>query len=79
MKLSRSVARYRGKPPREDEANLVERLKRIAQKKRRRGYRLAYRELRREGLTVNHIIDACGVGSACIGSGGGRGCRCRRA
>jgi len=32
----------------------VERLKEIAQKKRRRGYRLAHRELRRSGLVVNH-------------------------
>jgi transposase InsO family protein len=32
----------------------VERLKEIAQKKRRRGYRLAHRELHRSGLVVNH-------------------------
>jgi putative transposase len=48
------VARYRPRPPREDETDLVERLKWIAQRKRRRGYRLAHQELRREGLRVNH-------------------------
>jgi transposase InsO family protein len=37
-----------------DEAALVERLKEIANKKRRRGYRLAHRELRRCGMVVNH-------------------------
>jgi transposase InsO family protein len=37
-----------------DEAALVERLKEIARKKRRRGYRLAHRELRRQGWSVNH-------------------------
>ena len=37
-----------------DEAALVERLKQIANKKRRRGYRLAHRELRRQGWPVNH-------------------------
>lgn len=52
---ARSVARYRtGSPKRVDEAALVERLKQIATKKRRRGYRLAHRELRRWGLVVNH-------------------------
>jgi putative transposase len=51
--LARSTARYRVRP-RADEAQLVERLKYIARKKRRRGYRLAHQELRREGLPVNH-------------------------
>jgi putative transposase len=51
--LARSTARYRVRP-RADEAQLVERLKDIARKKRRRGYRLAHQELRREGLPVNH-------------------------
>ena len=52
---ARSVARYRtGAPKRVDEAALVERLKQIARKKRRRGYRLAHRELRRSGWFVNH-------------------------
>jgi transposase InsO family protein len=52
---ARSVARYRpGSPKRVDEAALVERLKQIATKKRRRGYRLAHRELRRWGWFVNH-------------------------
>jgi putative transposase len=37
-----------------DEARLVERLKKFAQKRRRRGYRLAHRELRRSGVVVNH-------------------------
>ncbi len=51
---SRSVARYRARPRRVDEAALVERLKEIARKKRRRGYRLAHRELRRHGWSINH-------------------------
>ncbi len=51
---ARSVARYRARPRRVDEAALVERLKQIAGKKRRRGYRLAHRELRRQGWSVNH-------------------------
>jgi transposase InsO family protein len=50
----RSVARYRARPAQVDEAALVERLKQIAGKKRRRGYRLAHRELRRWGWLVNH-------------------------
>lgn len=53
-RLWRSVARYRPKQSPSDEDGLVERLKTIARRKRRRGYRLAYRELRRQGLTVNH-------------------------
>jgi transposase InsO family protein len=48
------VARYQARPARVDEAALVERLKQIAGKKRRRGYRLAHQELRRWGLVVNH-------------------------
>jgi transposase InsO family protein len=51
--LSRSTARYRSRP-RADEAQLVERLKEFARKRRRRGYRLAHRELRRAGMLVNH-------------------------
>jgi len=51
--LSRSTARY-AKLPKADEAELVERLKEFARKRHRRGYRLAYQELRRSGLTVNH-------------------------
>jgi transposase InsO family protein len=48
------VARYQPRPVRDDEAALVERLKQIARMRRRRGYRLAHRQLRREGLVVNH-------------------------
>jgi putative transposase len=51
--LSRSSARYRARP-KADEADLVERLREFARKRRRRGYRLAYRELRRDGVRVNH-------------------------
>lgn len=50
----RSVARYRAQLQSVDEAALVERLKEIARKKRRRGYRLAHRELCRWGWVVNH-------------------------
>jgi transposase InsO family protein len=39
---------------RADEALLVERLKQFARKRRRRGYRLAHRELRHSGVVVNH-------------------------
>jgi len=54
--LSRTVARYRARPKRhaQDNETLVERLKEIARKKRRRGYRLAYQQLRQEGWPVNH-------------------------
>ena len=52
--LSRSVNRYRARPARADEGDLVERLKRFAGKRRRRGYRLAHQELRRDGKLVNH-------------------------
>ena len=54
--LSRTVARYRAIPKRHDKDNefLAERLKDIAKKKRRRGYRLAYHQLRQEGWKVNH-------------------------
>jgi transposase InsO family protein len=53
------VTRCRARPARLDEAALVERLlverlQEIAKKKRRRGYRLAHRELRRCGWQVNH-------------------------
>jgi transposase InsO family protein len=51
--LSRSTARYHVRP-RADEADLVERLKEFARKRRRRGYRLAHRDLRRTGMVVNH-------------------------
>jgi putative transposase len=51
--LSRSTARYRSRP-RADEAQLVERLKEFARKRRRRGYRLAHRDLQRTGVAVNH-------------------------
>ena len=51
--LSRSSARYVART-RTDEAQLVERLKQLARKRRRRGYRLAHRKLRREGWVVNH-------------------------
>lgn len=51
--LSRSTARYRSRP-KADETALVERLKEFARKRRRRGYRLAHRELRRAGVVVNH-------------------------
>jgi hypothetical protein len=56
--LSRSTARYRVRSKAE-EAILVERLKEFAQKRhrQRRGYRLAYQELRRAGgafAGVNH-------------------------
>jgi len=63
--LSRTVARYRARPKRhaQDNETLVERLKEIARKKRRRGYRLAYQQLRQEGWPVNHIRDAKGVGA----------------
>ena len=53
MRLSRTVARYRAVPKRQDDEQLVERLKQIAKKKRRRGYRLAYSHLRQEGWKVN--------------------------
>lgn len=52
--LWRSVARYRARPVRADEADLVERIKAIARTKRRRGYRLAHQELLRCGRRVNH-------------------------
>jgi putative transposase len=54
VRLSRTVARYRARPERHDNEILVERLKEIARKKRRRGYRLAHRHLRQEGWRVNH-------------------------
>lgn len=40
--------------PRADETILVERLHQFAKCRRRRGYRLAHRELRRDGFRVNH-------------------------
>jgi putative transposase len=54
VRLSRTVARYRARPKRHDNEQLVERLKEISRSKRRRGYRLAHRQLRQEGWRVNH-------------------------
>ena len=54
VRLSRTVARYRSRPKGYDNETLVERLQEIARKKRRRGYRLAHRQLRKEGWAVNH-------------------------
>jgi len=51
--LSRSTARYSMRRA-DDEAFLVERLHKFATRRRRRGYRLAHRELRRDGVIVNH-------------------------
>lgn len=53
MGLSRSTARYLARL-KEDEATLVERLQKFAQKRRRRGYRLVHQELRRSGIMINH-------------------------
>lgn len=56
--VSRSTMRYA--PPanqaEQDQNNalLVERLQEFAKKRRRRGYRLAHRELRRDGVVINH-------------------------
>ena len=49
--LSRSTARYQARP-RADEAQLVERLKEFARKRRRRGYRLAHQDLQRIGVAA---------------------------
>jgi transposase InsO family protein len=54
VRLSRTVVRYRACPRDQDNDQLVERLKHIAHTKRRRGYRLAHRQLRHEGWKVNH-------------------------
>ena len=54
VRLSRTVARYCARPKRHDNEQLVERLKEISRQKRRRGYRLAHRQLRQEGWSVNH-------------------------
>jgi putative transposase len=48
------MVRYRARPAKADEEGLVERLREFANKRRRRGYRLAYQELWRAGITVNH-------------------------
>lgn len=53
------MARYRARPKRDDEGILhphvgTRRLCDIARRKRRRGYRLAHRQLRKEGVQVNH-------------------------
>ena len=53
VRLSRTVARYRARPKRQDDEILVERMKQIARKKPRRGYRLAYSHLRHEGWKIN--------------------------
>ena len=52
--LSRATARYAARLVPADEAVVVERLHKFAKKRRRRGYRLAHRELRREGWCINH-------------------------
>jgi len=54
VRLCRTVARYQAGPKCHDNDQLVARLQEIAQKKRRRGYRLAHRQLRQEGWKVNH-------------------------
>ena len=54
VRLSRTAARYRARPKRHDNEQLVERLKEISLSKRRRGYRLAHQQLRQEGWKVNH-------------------------
>jgi putative transposase len=51
--LSRSSARYQARV-RVGGAELVERLKKFAHRRRRRGYRLAHQELRRDGFAINH-------------------------
>ncbi len=53
-RLARSTCRYQRRAKRVDEAVLVERLQQFARRRRRRGYRLAHRELRRDGFAVNH-------------------------
>ncbi len=53
-RLPRSTCRYHRRPKRSDEAVLVERLQQFARRRRRRGYRLAHQELRRDGFAVNH-------------------------
>ncbi len=52
--FSRSTCRYASRTPQPDEALLVEQLQAFSQNRRRRGYRLVYQELRRNGWTVNH-------------------------
>lgn len=52
--VSRSTARYVPRAVPEDEPILVERLQQFAQRRRRRGYRLAHQELCRSGMKVNH-------------------------
>lgn len=52
--FSRSTCRYVLRPTQPDEALLVEQLQAFAQRRRRRGYRLAHQELRRGGWQVNH-------------------------
>jgi multidrug efflux pump subunit AcrB len=54
------VARYRARPKRDDEATLVERLRDIARRKRRRGYRLAHQQLRKEGVDLDTAIQKSG-------------------
>ena len=53
-RLARSTCRYQRRPRRLDEGVLVERLQQFAKRRRRRGYRLAHHELRRDGFRVNH-------------------------
>jgi len=50
--VSRSTARYRPHP--RDDAPLAERLKRLARRKKRYGYRRAWATLRRAGERINH-------------------------
>jgi len=52
--LARSTCRYKRCPKPADEVVLVEHLQQFARRRRRRGYRLAYQELRRSGWQVNH-------------------------
>ncbi len=76
--LPRATARYVAKVC-AGEAVLVERLKAIGIKHPRFGYRRAHALLARRSSSseqkINHIIDACGVGSASIVCGSAKACR----
>lgn len=50
--LARSTCRYQRRARQDDEEVLVERLQKFARRRRRRGYRLAHQELRRDGFGV---------------------------
>jgi putative transposase len=55
--VCRASARYQSRPQAGKaalEATLVKRLHKFARTRRRRGYRLVYQELRREGMAINH-------------------------